>query len=90
MREEGEGGEGEGGVSCWGGNEVEEDVIGGEVVAVVDAGDVVEVGVLEEGEAVSVYFKIGVLVFEFGISWRKKGGVFIHEIHGGVEGGECS
>ena len=31
-----------------GGREVEEDVVGGEVVAVVDAGYVVEVGVLEE------------------------------------------
>jgi hypothetical protein len=36
-----------------GGREVEERVVGGEVMPVVDAGYVVEVGVLDEGEVVS-------------------------------------
>ena len=34
------------------GGEIEQRTVGGEVVAVVDAGEVVEVGVLEEGGAV--------------------------------------
>jgi len=55
LREEGEGFDGEGVRGRGGragGGEVEEDVVGAEVVAVVDAGDVVEVGVDDEGGAV--------------------------------------
>lgn len=57
MREEGEAREGGarggcGGGGGGGGGEVQEGVVGGEVVAVVDAREVVEVGVLQEGEAV--------------------------------------
>lgn len=64
LREEGEGlgareGGGCGGGGCGGGGGlVELDVVGAEVVAVVDAGDVVEVGVLQEGEAISFFSRL--------------------------------
>lgn len=51
LREEGEGGDGRPGGA--GRGEVELGVVRAEVVAVVDARDVVEVGVLQEGEAVA-------------------------------------
>lgn len=42
-----------GGRWCWGRGEVQEDIVGGEVVAVVETGDVVCVGVVYERRAVS-------------------------------------
>ena len=53
MRDEGEGFEFDGVGRCSGGGEIEERIIGGEVVPVINAGYVVEVGVLNEGVVVS-------------------------------------
>ncbi len=62
LREEGEGFDLQGRGGRGGGGEVELGVVGAEIVAVVDPGDVVEVGVVEERGAVAVGGGLGGVV----------------------------